>query len=273
MICREQEETFVLVKQHHHGLVSGRLAAVFLTGEVPNPARRAEVLHAIGHHDRAWIDLDETPFWNDAAGTPYSFIDFPVVPKLTFYTRGLDEIEAETAYGALLVSLHFERLIEVAGERGPELSLFQEHEKERRARIRRELEHTAPIGEAELYNDSRLLQFCDDLSLYLALHEPGTPKSETHPWWQDGFSGSEDFPFTEGRRIEAEWQGSTLTLDPYPFTERVELMIPLRRVSKADIAAKGLARAYAETPVEDCRIAVDAAQQAQNAAEGGHKEE
>ncbi|MDT3428954.1 hypothetical protein J2Z22_004550 [Paenibacillus forsythiae] len=23
------------------------------------------MLYAIGHHDRGWIDLDETPFWND----------------------------------------------------------------------------------------------------------------------------------------------------------------------------------------------------------------
>lgn len=257
MICREQDEVLVMVKQHEHGRVAGEFAMHFKEEQVPASKRREEVLWAIRNHDRGWIDLDETPFWNDADGVPYSFIDFPVVPKLTFYKRGLNEIEAETAYGALLCSLHYERLIEVSGEQSPELTAYLKDEEERRSRIHRELEQSVPIGEGELYYDARLLQFSDDLSLYLALNEPGSPKSEEHPWWTDGFSGSEDFSFTSGRAISAEWQdASTLLLDPFPFTGDVEVAFNIRRVSKKDAASKGIALAYSETPEEECRITV-----------------
>lgn len=257
MICREHDGAFVMVEQHEHGRLSGELAKRFRSEQIPEPTRRGEVLWAISNHDRGWIDLDETPLWNDAEGVPYTFIDFPVVPKLTFYSRGLDEIEEETPYGALLCSLHYDRLIEVAGIASQELTEYREREEERRARIRRDLEQSAPIGEAELYYDSRLLQFCDDLSLYLALNEPGSPKSEEHPWWTDGFATSEEFGFTDGRRITAAWQGEhALMLDPFPFTDTFEISLKLRRVRKSEVESKGIASAYKDSPEMEFRIVI-----------------
>lgn len=257
MICREHDGTFIMVKQHDHGLLSGELAKWFRSERVPEPARRPEVLRAISNHDRGWIDLDETPLWNDEDEVPYTFIDFPIVPKLSFYGKGLDEIEADTPYGALLCSLHYDRLIEVSGEDSPELTQYREREEERRARIRRDLEQSDPIGEAELYYDTRLLQFCDDLSLYVALNEPGSPKSEEHPWWTDGFSGSEDFGFTEGRTIYAEWKDEhTLMLDPFPFTDTFEIALPLRKVPRVEIENKGIANAYYDALEQKYRIVV-----------------
>lgn len=251
MICREQDEAFVMVKQHEHGRIAGEIAAAFRLEQVPAGHRREEVLWAVANHDRGWIDLDETPFWNDAEGAPYSFIDFPVVPKLTFYRRGLNEIEEVTAYGALLCSKHFERLIVVSGEDTPELTAYLEDEEQRRSRIQRELEQRRPIGEEELYYDARLLQFCDDLSLYLVLNEPGSPEAAEHPWFKDGFSGSEEFGFTMGRAITAKWRNEReLELDPFPFAESVQVSVTQRRVLKREIAAKGIAQAYAESPEE-----------------------
>lgn len=246
-----------MTKQHEHGLLAGEFAKWFKEEHTPAEGRRAEVLWAVSNHDRGWIDLDETPFWNDAEGQPYSFLDFPVVPKLTFYRRGIDEIEAQTPYGALLCSSHFERLIEVSGEECPELTQYLEGEADRRARIHRALEQSQPLEEGELYYDARLLQFCDDLSLFLALSKPGSAESEKHPWFVDGFSGSEEFSFTSGRAIEAEWQdSSTLILTPFPFTQDVEVSFKQRRVSRADIMDRGIARAYREAPEEECRIKV-----------------
>lgn len=255
MICREQDEAIVMIKQHDHGLLAGELAIWFKVQHTSEEERHNEVLWAVAQHDRGWIDLDETPFWNDAEKAPYTFIDFPVVPKLTFYKRGLDEIEAHTPYGALLCSLHFERLIKISGIDYPELKIYQEHEEQRRASIHRALEASTPIGEDELYYDARLLEICDDLSLYMGLNEPGSPKSAEHPWWREGFSGSEDFNFTDGRRIAAEWDGtSTLILDPFPFTKTLEVAFKQKRVHKSDIAKKGIATAYSDTPEEECRI-------------------
>ncbi|AIQ14261.1 DUF3891 family protein [Paenibacillus durus] len=215
MICREQDEKFVMIKQHDHGLLAGEFAARFRIEQVPRKRRLDEVLYAIGNHDWGWIDLDE--------------------------------IEAVTPYGALLCSLHFERLIEISGESSPELTLYLQEE--RRSRIHRELESSgAATFEAELYYDSRLLQFCDDLSLYIGLNEPGTPKSQEHPWWKNGFSSTGEFDFTGGRVITAEWRGTTLLLDPYPFTESFEVTLPVRRVPRSGAVSRGLAAEYSDTP-------------------------
>ncbi|MNU07252.1 hypothetical protein D3C72_2527500 [compost metagenome] len=43
-------------------------------------------------------------------------------------------------------------------------------------------------------------------------------------------------------------------LEPFPFTREVEAVFKLRRVSRQEIAAKGIARAYRDTPEEECRI-------------------
>ncbi|WP_301953170.1 DUF3891 family protein [Paenibacillus tritici] len=257
VICREQDGVLIMTKQHEHGLLAGEFAKWFKEEHTPAEGRRAEVLWAVSNHDRGWIDLDETPFWNDAEGLPYSFLDFPVVPKLTFYRRGIDEIEAQTPYGALLCSSHFERLIEVSGEECPELTQYLQDEADRRARIHRGLEQSKPLEEGELYYDARLLQFCDDLSLFLALSKPGSIESEKHPWFVDGFSGSEEFSFTSGRAIEAEWQDTTtLTLTPFPFTKEIEVSFKQRRVSRKAIEDKGIAEAYRNAPEEECRITV-----------------
>jgi hypothetical protein len=145
----------------------------------------------------------------------------------------------------------------VSGEDSPELTEYLKQEEERRARIRRDLEQSEPIGESELYYDSRLLQFCDDLSLYIALNKPGAPKSEEHPWWKDGFSGSEDFGFTDGKAITAEWDGeSKLVLDPFPFTEEFAVSLEVRKVERSEVRAKGIARAYKEAPVQEYAISV-----------------
>ncbi|MFE4713495.1 DUF3891 family protein [Paenibacillus sp. NPDC056722] len=262
MICREQDGAFVMMKQHEHGELSGVLAEWIKEERGLGEYRREEVLRAVAEHDRGWIDLDETPFWNDAADAPYTFFDFPLVPKLTFYQRGLNEIEADTPYGALLCSLHFDRLIDISGEDYPELTVYQEHEKARRARIRHELEATAPIGESELRYDSHLLQFCDDLSLYLGLNKPGSTKAEGHPWWRDGFSGSEDFSFTSGQRITATWKDEgTLILNPFPFRRQLEVSFKQRRVQRSVIKEKGIASAYKEAPEEEVHLVLTGPEQ------------
>lgn len=256
MICRVQDEHFVMIKQHDHGLLAAELAARFRI-EQASRSRRDEVLYAIANHDIGWIDLDETPFWNDQAKMPYTFIDFPVAPKLTFYRRGLDEIEASTLYGALLCSLHYERLIEVSGERSPELTVYMQEEEKRRSAIHRRLEESGQApGEDELYYDGKLLQFCDDLSLFLSLHEPGTPKEDFHPWFREGFPSAKDFDCTGGRTVAAEWRGTELLLGPFPFTEAFEVMLPLRRVPIREAESRGLAAAYADTPVTPGTITI-----------------
>ncbi len=78
--------------------------------------------------------------------------------------------------------------------------------------------------EAEnLERNFRLLQTCDDLSLFVCLNEPGR---SDHPWYREGFEfmGTRFAPIWEDRR--------TLRLSPNPFSEPFDLSITHLSVSR-----------------------------------------
>lgn len=47
-------------------------------------------------------------------------------------------------------------------------------------------------------------------------------------------------------------------LEPFPFEKTLEVAFMLRRVEKSEIAKKGIARAYSETPEKECWIVLTA---------------
>ncbi len=165
----------MLVEQHHHGLVSGEFARHWAAGV---PIREA-ALYAISNHDVGWRELDETVLWNDEAGRPYSFVDYPAGPKLRAYANGLDYIQARSPYAACLCSMHYGSFVRGA-RREPAVS-FREAEARRRRGIETALSEEE-IGSLE--HNFRLLQLCDELSLFVCLNEPG---SNDYPHYKDGF--------------------------------------------------------------------------------------
>src|SRR5690625_7022992 len=56
--------------------------------------------------------FDKQPFLNDDTQLPYSFIDFPVLPKTVLYRQGVDKVEEVDAYAAALCSTHYMRFME-----------------------------------------------------------------------------------------------------------------------------------------------------------------
>ena len=74
-----------------------------------------------------------------------------------------------------------------------------------------------------LERNFRLLQTCDDLSLFVCLNEPGR---SDHPWYREGFGfmGTRFVPIWEDRR--------TLRLKPNPFSGAFDLSIPLLSVGR-----------------------------------------
>ena len=210
MIVRERPGAFVLVEQHEHGLVSGEFARHWAESIWP----REDALYAIDNHDVGWRELDETIRWNEETGRPYSFLDYPARPKLRAYAKGLDLVEARSPYAACLCSRHYGFFVRDArGE--PEVS-FKESEAERRRGIEVVLSREE-IDSLE-YN-FRLLQLCDDLSLFVCLNEPGT---NYYPYYKDGFQFM-------GTRFEPSWEdGRTLRLDPNPFSKPFDIEVPYR---------------------------------------------
>ena len=198
----------MLFEQHRHGLVSGEFARHW-AARIPI---HEAALYAIANHDVGWRELDETVRWNDETGSPYSFLDYPVGPKLRAYANGLDYVQAHSPYAACLCSMHYGSFVRDA-RREPEIS-FREAEAARRRGIEATLSEEE-IGGLE-YN-FRLLQLCDDLSLFVCLNEPGR-NDYTH--YRDGFGFM-------GTRLQPVWEDErTLRLDPNPFSEDFWIELP-----------------------------------------------
>jgi hypothetical protein len=213
MIVRERFDFYVLIKQHEHGLISGEFARHW--GEKPLPLE--PTLYAIANHDTGWQALDAFVRWNEQTDGPYSFTNYPIKPKLRAYNNGLDFLEAREPYAACLGSMHYASL---AGDSEDEIR-FQESEAGRQRKIKSAIdrEEADNLG----YN-FRLLQLCDNLSLFVCLNEPGR---NDHPWYRDGFS-------FEGTKLRPVWEDRhTFGLDPNPFSEPFDLVIPYTLIEKS----------------------------------------
>ena len=216
MIVREEQDSFVLIRQHDHALASGEFARRWR-----NPPRpRDSTLFAVAQHDAAWKGPDASLSWNEERDRPYSFQDYPVELKVRAYTEGLDRLEEQDAYAACLCSMHYETLVRRFGRTGAE-ARFVEAQAVRQERLR------AGLSDEEIANLDRnlgLLRLCDGLSLFVCLNEPG--EDESPPPYPEGFE-------FDGRRFEPVWEDRrTLRLEPDPFTGAFEVSIPYQRIGR-----------------------------------------
>jgi hypothetical protein len=216
VIVRERPDSYLLIKQHDHALVSGEFARRW--AQRPRPLE--STLYAIAHHDVAWRGPDAEVRWNEETGRPYSFADYPPEAKVEAYAEGLDWVEVRDPYAACLCSMHYERLMRRFGGSGVEES-FAEAAARRQERLR------TGMSEEELENLERnlgLLRLCDGLSLFVCLNEPGD--DEDPPPYPEGFE-------FDGERYRLIWEDRrTLRLEPNPFSEPFGLAIPYQKVGK-----------------------------------------
>ena len=213
MIVRKLEDSFLLIRQHEHGQISGEFARHWAAETIP--AR--PTLFAITNHDVGWQELDGEVRFNPETGEPYSFIDYPLEPKLWAYKHGLDQLEAQEPYASYLCSRHYSSFVEDSSE--PVAAQFKQREAGRRKRIEERSPQEWLANNAE-YN-FRLLQLCDDFSLFVCLNEPG---ENTFSWYKDGF----DFM---GQKLQPIWQDEqTLSLAPNPFSTPFDFTIPYERI-------------------------------------------
>ena len=215
MIVRERPDSFVLVEQHEHALVSAEFGRHWT--DPPRPLD--STLYAVAHHDVGWQGPDESVSWNEEKDRPYSFMDYPPEPKARAYKEGLDRLEAEDHYAAYLCSLHYTTLMQGSGKEAE--VRFVAAESGRQERLR------AGISEEEAENAERNLRFlklCDGLSLFVCLNESGG--SDYPPPYPDGFA-------FDGERYAPEWRDQrTLRLEPNPFSGPFEVSIPYIEVGK-----------------------------------------
>ncbi|MCA0172383.1 DUF3891 family protein [Bacillus sp. RAR_GA_16] len=244
MIVYEENGCFVMTTQHDHALLSGDFASALHEDYWPDSPYREDVIHAIRHHDCGWIPLDDVPFWNDRLQTPYSFLDFPLAPKLTFYKKGIDEVSKETPYGGFLCSKHYQSFFD--GATSDLAKTFYQEETLRQNQLSQRFD----VSESLLTFHYQWLQFCDDLSLYACFQEPGVSKDEEISWFKQGFPQSFYFQ-TQENPILTHWQSEKIISLSYPlFNEEQTFQVRLKRVPKELVLSEGIAKAYQTTPFE-----------------------
>ena len=211
--------------------------------------RTKEVLLAIHEHDRGWIDLDSSPVWNDKSEKPYSFIDYPLALKISFYKKGLEEVENMSKYAGLLCSLHYTSFIQDPSE--PSVREFWQEEKKRQEQLKKDLQLVGKSEETLMYHLD-LLKFCDYLSLYICLNEPGN-NHKIHPFFRNGFP--QLFAFVTDKPIVAHWSNQeTVTLSFSPLKNKVEVNLPYKEVMKDNIEKHGILQAYKDASVSFRKI-------------------
>ncbi|PKR77469.1 DUF3891 domain-containing protein [Halalkalibacillus sediminis] len=253
MIVQEYDKYFIMIDQHEHALISGEFAKRWGSQYFIGEDRRSQVELAIAEHDRAWIPLDQSPSWNDEKDAPHSFMDYPTEPKVIYYEKGIDIVQKESLYAGLLSSKHYLSFFDHHST-DPIISRFISREIDRQNRLIPEI---GEIDQKEMHFHFQLLQFCDDLSLYLCLNEPGVDKADENKMFKDGFRQTFD---KIDSKIIANWKSEEVVLvDPFPFDEPFEVSLPYRKVFKSDINSFGLQEAFEQSKVEHLNIRIEQA--------------
>ncbi|WNF24703.1 DUF3891 family protein [Mesobacillus jeotgali] len=244
MIIHEREKDFIMVAQHDHALVSRDAAKCWRDDYFFGIEKKDSVVLAVREHDRCWIEPDKEPLWNEDTQQPYSFMDYPGSPKLVFYKEGIDEVAQMDSYAGLLCSLHYASFLQDATSMIGKN--FWSAEKQRQQKLLKELE----IEDDNILSfHLNLLKFCDNLSLYICLNEPGTPKEQEHYFYKKGFP--QKFSFMNDQTIHAEWlDQETVSLSHSPFSKKLQVIFLFKAVEKQLINEIGLAPAYLDSPVE-----------------------
>lgn|SRR5699024_1391044 len=250
MIVREHPNHFIMIEQDNHAQLSGEMIANWNDSLFIDTKFKKTVEFAIFHHDCGWKSFDKQPFWNDEKMAPFTFTNFPILPKTVLYKHGIDEVEKEDEYAALLCSMHYMRFL--LNRRTQEAKIFVQKEKERRNRIIRSLS----TFDSYLFDfHYGLLQLCDNLSLYICLNEPGTSKEEEHFFYRDGIPLSTSLHGFQQDKLKTEWvDKDTVTINEFPFASKLTLMLKQKVISKKLIADKGLDKSYQDAPYEHVKI-------------------
>lgn len=245
MIVHEREHDFILIKQHDHARLSGQMVREWKQHFLLRSKLREEADWATAQHDRAWIPLDDDPRWNEQEGRPYSFIDYPLEEKLAAYQRGISEVAEQSMYAGMLCSMHYQSFMSEDSDE-PLMRKFVQKEKERQEELFAAMEMDIPKDIYDLH--FKRLQFCDDLSLYVCMQQPGVSKEEEVSWFKNGFR--QRFDFAPSGMV-AHWvDDKQVTVDPFPFEKPFDAHVPYTLVTKESIDQVGFERAFKQAETD-----------------------
>lgn len=249
MIIREREDAFVMIEQDHHAFISGKLYD-YIQNMFPlhDNYVRESVRSAIYQHDIGWAPFDASPIWNDEQQQPFDFITMPNAIKSVLYKNGVDIVEKDNPYAALLCSYHYIRFL----QNSPDYysKEFVQSEKLRQKDI---IQAIKQFNQADFLTYYELIQFFDNLSLYICLHELNPSKDEIHFFFKNGIQLPKLYG---GGSLHINWSDHDITLDTQLFTKPVPINLQQKIVQKSSIYQQGILDAWHDTPYETIQLTV-----------------
>lgn len=249
LISKENTETFTLTEQLHHSIVSGEMLPYWKYQNVQNASFYPSLHYAVSMHDFGWQNFDKQPFWNDQTQRPYSFVDFPMMAKLVIYQYGVEQIEKENPYAALLCSRHYQNFF--TGEEAAAAKQFVQHEEERQLRLKKEFPN---FDEARFLYHFGLLNLLDGISLFAAITEFEAGKKTSHPFFKDGLEIPDVLGLTNKHLTLAWLDEHTVGIDPFPFEEPFSCVFKQKELTKESIARNGFLKTYENQQYESISI-------------------
>jgi hypothetical protein len=221
MVLRREGESVLAIAQASHAWISGQIARAW----VGIGTRREEVCLAAEQHDVGMSEWDLAPTLNPDTGLPHSFMEMPLEVHLGLWNRAPRLLLSQSAYAALLVSMHGTALYE---RRDPDAPGVREYLDGQR-RLQDELAAATGADPEEMRRHQRLIWTFDFLSLALCLD-----------WAPTSIEGLE---VREG------------TVDPWPFEPgAVEVRCEARRLDGTFGDEAAMRAALAAATVETLRF-------------------
>ena len=110
MLLRHDQEGVLAIGQASHAWLSGQLARAWGNDEFGRVEPWEDVCLAAEQHDVGMAAWDLNPSYDERTGLPHSFLDMPLEVHTQLWLEGPARLVSQSAYAALLVSMHGWRL-------------------------------------------------------------------------------------------------------------------------------------------------------------------
>lgn len=242
MIVRETTDHFICIEQDYHAHLAEQIISQWKQTFLKEDPFAETVLYAIQQHDLGWHYFDKQPLWNDETNKPYTFIDLPLLIKTVLYTYGVDLVERRSPYAAALCSAHYTKFLQKYDIE--EVQQYITQEQRRRERI---LQAFPEIDTETFEKHLGLLQFADNLSLFICLHEEGNNETR-HRYFERGVRIPPAIDQGDVQFVTADWlDDTTIQLQHLPTVAPFSITMKETFLPKNAIEKEGFAKLYEKT--------------------------
>lgn len=252
MLLRRDGHGVLAIGQASHAWLSGQLARAWGNTEFGLVEPREEVCLAAAQHDVGMAAWDLDPSFNEETGLPHAFMEMPLEVHTQLWLEGPRRLVSQSAYAALLVSMHGWRLYrrrDLDRSPAPEARRIREFlaaQEAFQAEMTARLDGSPAVAPELRERNSLLLWTWDYLSLALCLDwAPATARGA---------------PLRDGQTdITVQGTGpGELTLDPWPFqAETVLVRCEGRRLPDRFRNESEMRRGLSAAPVETLELTLE----------------